>query len=116
MPDLKAIKLALKFAKYARNPDKKIREEILRNAPSEIREKLNRMMDVYEGARRGEIPRDEAVKTIASEIGFDEESEIIDMIKDMLEIIGSEMSTSTREETYIHGLGEKHISRNLGID
>lgn len=117
MPNLTAIKLALKFAKYAKNPDKRIREEIMKNAPPEIRDKLNNMMDVYEKAKKGEIPRDVAIKTIANELGFEQTNDLLEMVNDLLDLMKEEM------ENYKHNRikpdlvwGEKDIAKESNID
>ena len=125
MPNLTAIKLALKFAKYVKNPDKRIREEITNSAPPEIKDKLNRIMDSYEKAKKGDIPRDVAIKTIANELGFTNTNEVIEVINDLLSIIEEEIKMSEETEKarlakydyeIFHRFDEKNISKESDID
>lgn len=116
MPNLTAIKLALKFAKYAKNPDKRIREEIMKNAPPEIKDKLNRIMDAYEKAKKGELPRDVAIKTIANELGFEQTNDLLEMVNDLLDLMKEEMENYEPRLEPDFVWGEKDIAKESNID
>ena len=105
MPDWKTIKLAVKFIRFAKNPDDKIKKEILSKAPPHVREKLDRMMTAYVKAQRGEMSKDEAARIIMNEIGIEDKNELIEMFRDIYEIVKDELESN-----------EKYLREQSGLE
>jgi len=80
---LKYIRIVKLIVKAIKKGDMSKLESLLKDMPDDVKAKVKTMADVYNAYKEGKVSREDAVKAIAKELGFDD----ISLVNDLVELI-----------------------------